>query len=101
MVEEAAWTHAHDSAEGGQDRRPRWDTARHRGRRTRGRRSARSPGFTDPPAFGFLGRGNRREIVVVNVGGHEVLITIGADSPDRFKRAVAALQPLVNSIDWR
>ena len=57
------------------------------------------PGITEPPAFGF-GPHQSARIVVVNVDGHAVLITIGADSPAHFERAVAALQPLVDSIVW-
>ena len=61
------------------------------------------PDVTDPPAFGFDSH-QRARIVVVSVDGHEVLITLtlGAedDSADHFKRVVAALQPLVDSIVW-
>ncbi len=59
------------------------------------------PGATDPPAFGF-GPHHPQRIDVVSVDGHEVLIAIGADdSVAHFKRAVVALQPLVDSIVWK
>ena len=59
------------------------------------------PGVTDPPAFGF-GPHHPQRIAVVRVDGHEVLIAIGADdSVAHFKRAVVALQPLVDSIVWK
>ena len=59
------------------------------------------PDVTDPPGFGF-GPHQPARIVVVTVGGHAVLITLGgADSADHFKRVVAALQPLVESIVWQ
>lgn len=42
-------------------------------------------------------------MVVVNVGGHAVVIGIGAqdDDPGHYDRVMAALQPLVDSIVWR
>jgi hypothetical protein len=59
------------------------------------------PGVSDPAAFGF-GPHSLARIVVVSVDGHEVLIVLGpTDSAAHFKRAVAALQPLVDSIVWR
>ncbi len=58
------------------------------------------PGVMDPPAFGF-GPHHPARIIVVNVEGHDVLIQISADDdPVHFERAVAALQPLVDSIEW-
>jgi hypothetical protein len=58
------------------------------------------PDVTDPPGFGF-GPHQPARIVVVTVDKHAVLITLGgADSATRFKRVVAALQPLVESIVW-
>lgn len=59
------------------------------------------PGVADPPAFGF-GPHYPERIDVVSVDGHEVLVAVGTDNaPDHFTRAVAALQPLVESIVWR
>ncbi len=59
------------------------------------------PGVTDPPAFGF-GPHHPARFVVVSVGGHDVLIEIGADDDSaHFDRAVEALQPLVDSIAWQ
>ena len=59
------------------------------------------PGVTDPPGFGF-GPHHPQRIDVVRVDGHEVLVAIGADdSVAHFKRAVKALQPLVDSIVWK
>ncbi len=59
------------------------------------------PGITDPPAFGF-GPHHPARFVVVDVGGHDVLIQIGADDDAaHFERAVEALQPLVDSIAWQ
>jgi hypothetical protein len=58
------------------------------------------PGVADP-AFGFGPRHPQR-IIVTNVDRHAVLISVGADdSADHFKRAVAALQPLIESIAWQ
>jgi hypothetical protein len=58
------------------------------------------PDVTDPPGFGF-GPHQPARIVVVTVDGHAVLITLGgADSVAHFKRVLAALQPLVESIVW-
>ncbi len=100
MVEEAAWTHAHGSADVGQDRRPRWTRLDIVGG-DKGATIGPIPGLTQiRRAFGFGPRQSAR-IVVVNVDGHDVLITIGADSPAHFKRAVEAIQPLVDSIVWQ
>jgi hypothetical protein len=55
------------------------------------------PGVTEFGA-GFGPRHPAR-IIVVSVDGHWVLISVGADDdPAHLKRAVAALQPLVDSI---
>jgi len=59
------------------------------------------PGVTEPLAVGF-GPHHPARIDVVSVNGHEILIWVGADDDAaHFKRAVAALQPLLDSITWR
>jgi hypothetical protein len=56
------------------------------------------PGVTDPPVCGF-GPNYRVRLIVLRVGGHHVLISLGTE--DVFAPAMTELQPLVDSIVWR
>jgi hypothetical protein len=58
-------------------------------------------GVTDPPGFGIGSRGEVR-IDVLKVDGHQILLSIGgAPGHGHFERVVAALQPILNSMEWR
>lgn len=60
------------------------------------------PGIDEPHAG--IGPDALARLIVLRVEGHQVLITVGVD-PDNtvhdFDAAVASLQPLIDSIEWR